>query len=89
MKRFIIATALTLAAASSAMATTYGASATSAAPISSGMASDIRAFVPNADLSNLTVSQVGQFYGLFSNSENLRAGENPAGAIKAILQQNG
>lgn len=89
MKRFIIATALTLAAASSAMATTYGAPTTGSAPISSSMAFDIRSYVPNADLSNLTVSQVGQFYALFSKSENLRSGENPAGAIQVILQQNG
>ena len=86
MKRFIIATALTLAAASSAMATTYGATSATGLPATKQV--EIRALVPNADLSNLSVSQLARFNDLFSNSDNLRAGENPAGAIRAILASN-
>lgn len=84
MKRFIIATALTLAAASSAMATPSSYNTT----LPSTMQFDIRTLVPNADLSNLTISQVGQFYGLFASSDNLGAGDNPAGAVRAILAHN-
>jgi hypothetical protein len=83
MKRFIIATALTLAAASSVMAGTYGTT------LPATLEHDIRTYVPNADLSNLTVSQVSQFYALFAKSENLRSGENPAGTIQVILSNNG
>ncbi len=79
MKRFIIATALTLAAASSAMAAGYGSSLPATTQV------EIRALVPDADLSNLSVSQIARFADLFSNSDNRRAGENPAGTIRAIL----
>jgi uncharacterized secreted protein with C-terminal beta-propeller domain len=41
--------------------------------------------VPNADLDNLTTSQVAAIYGLFANSENLRVGNDPAGQLKVIL----
>jgi Spy/CpxP family protein refolding chaperone len=86
MKRFIIATALTLAAASSAMATTYGADYNTSLPSTTQV--EIRALVPEADLGNLTIAQVAQFNDLFSNSDLRRAGENPAGRIRAILAQN-
>lgn len=45
----------------------------------------IKTFVPNADLNNLTNTQYARFVLLLSSSENLRSGENPAGAIKVIL----
>ena len=82
MKSFMIATALTLAAASSALASgnTVGVAATTQV--------EIRALVPNADLSNLSVAQVARFNDLFSNSDLRRAGENPAGAVRAILASN-
>lgn len=80
MKRFIIAAALTLAAGSSVFASTVGVPATTQV--------EIRALVPNADLSNLTVAQVARFNDLFSNSDLRRAGENPAGAVRAILALN-
>lgn len=80
MKRFMIATALTLAAASSVFASTVGVPATTQV--------EIRALVPNADLSNLTVAQVARFNDLFSNSDLRRAGENPAGQVRAILALN-
>lgn len=41
--------------------------------------------VPNADLEGLTNIQVAAIYGLFSQSENLRVGNDPAGQLKAIL----
>jgi hypothetical protein len=41
--------------------------------------------VPDADLSNLTNGQWARFHVLFSNSANLRAGEDPAARIKIIL----
>ena len=85
MKRFIIATALTLAAASSAMASSTTLSSTGV-PATTQV--EIRALVPNADLSNLTVAQVARFTDLFSNSDLRRAGENPAGAVRAILALN-
>lgn len=80
MKRFMIAAALTLAAGSSVFASTVGVPATTQV--------EIRALVPNADLSNLTVAQVARFNDLFSNSDLRRAGENPAGAVRAILALN-
>jgi hypothetical protein len=82
MKRFIIATALTLAAASSAMASGYSIGLPATTQV------EVRALVPNADLSNLTVAQVARFNDLFSNSDLRRAGENPAGQVRAILALN-
>ena len=79
MKRFMIATALTLAAASSAMASGFNVGVPATTQV------EIRALVPNADLSNLSVAQVARFNDLFSNSDLRRAGENPAGAVRAIL----
>ena len=86
MKRFIIAAALTLAAASSAMATTNGT--VSAVGLPATTQAEIRALVPNADLSNLSVAQLARFNDLFSNSDLRSAGENPAGAVRAILALN-
>lgn len=82
MKPFFIATALTLAAASSALAVG------SAFDLPATTQIEIRALVPNADLSNLTVAQVARFNDLFSNSDLRRAGENPVGAVRAILALN-
>lgn len=82
MKRFMIATALTLAAASSALA------AGTAMDLPATTQVEIRALVPNAELSNLSVAQVARFNDLFSNSDLRRAGENPAGQIRAILALN-
>ena len=79
MKTFMIATALTLAAASSAFATN------SAVGVPATTQVEIRALVPNADLSNLSVAQIARFNDLFSNSDLRRASENPAGAVRAIL----
>ena len=82
MKRFMIATALTLATASSAMALGFDTM------LPATMQYQIRTLVPNADLNGLTVAQVARFNTLFLSSENFRSGENPAGAIRAILASN-
>jgi hypothetical protein len=79
MKRIVLATALVVASAAGAFA--------QSAPValSSAIQSQIQMLVPGADLSNLTNAQYAQIVSLFSNSENLSAGSNPAGAVKAIL----
>jgi len=79
MKRIILASALVAASAFGAMA--------QEAPValSSAITSQILTMVPNADLSNLSNAQYAQLVTLFSNSENLSAGSNPSGAVKAIL----
>jgi hypothetical protein len=79
MKSFILASALIAAAATGAVAQT--------APValSSAIVSQIQTMVPGADLSNLSNAQYAQFVSLFSNSEDLSAGNNPVGAVKAIL----
>lgn len=79
MKRFILASALFAAAATGAVAQT--------APVmlSSAIQSQIMTWIPGADLSNLTNAQYAQIVSLFSNSDDLSAGSNPSGAVKAIL----
>lgn len=79
MKRIILASALMAAAATGAYAQT------AAVALSSAIVSSIEQLVPGADLSNLTSAQYGQLVALFSSSENLGAGEDPAGQIKVIL----
>ncbi|MES2542790.1 MAG: hypothetical protein V4720_03765 [Pseudomonadota bacterium] len=80
MKSFVLATALVAVSAFSAMAQ-------QSAPValSSSIQSQILNWVPDADLSNLTNSQYARIVTLFSKSENLRAGEDPAGQVKVIL----
>lgn len=79
MKRIILASALLAASA-------FGAFAQSApVALSSSIQSQILTLVPDADLSSLSNVQYAQLVTLFSNSENLSAGSDPAGAVKAIL----
>lgn len=79
MKNLILVSALVAASA-------FGAVAQEAPfALSSAIQSQILTLVPSADLSNLTTEQYAQLVGLFSNSDNLRAGSDPAGAIKVIL----
>jgi hypothetical protein len=79
MKRIILATALVAASA-------FGAVAQEApVALSSAIQSQILTLVPDADLSNLTNVQYAQLVSLFSNSDNLGSGNNPAGSIKVIL----
>lgn len=79
MKRILLATALIAAAATGAVAQT--------APValSSAIATQIEAWVPGADLTSITTSQYAQIVSLFSSSDNLRAGNDPIGQVKAIL----
>ncbi len=80
MKSVILATALVAVSA-------FSVSAQEAAPValSSAIQSQILAWVPDADLSNLTTSQYARLVSLFSNSDNLNAGEDPVGQVKVIL----
>lgn len=79
MKSFVLASALVAASA-------FGAFAQEApVPLSSAITSQILTLVPDADLSSLTNAQYAQLVSLFSSSENLSAGANPTGAIKAII----
>jgi hypothetical protein len=79
MKRIVLATALIAASA-------FGAVAQEApVMLSSAIQSQILTLVPSADLSGLSNVQYAQLVTLFSNSENLSAGSNPAGAVEAIL----
>ena len=79
MKRFALVTALVAVSAVGAFA--------QQAPVqlSSAIESQIMAWVPNADLSNLTNAQYAQLVSLFANSENLRTGNDPIGQVKLIL----
>ena len=79
MKRIVLASALIAASAFGAVAQQ------SSVVLSSAIQSQILTMVPSADLTSLTTSQYARLVSLFSNTENLRAGENPAGAIKVIL----
>jgi hypothetical protein len=79
MKYLVLASAVVAASAFSALAQT--------APValSSAIEAQVLALVPDADLTNLTNAQYAQLVSLFGNSENLRAGADPEGAVKAIL----
>lgn len=76
MKKIIIASLIALSASTAAFA---------GGTVSSAIAIEVSRLVPGADLSNLTPSQSGRLHALFSNSKNLRSGENPAGQIRVIL----
>jgi hypothetical protein len=79
MKRIVLATALVAAS-------TFGAVAQGVpVMLPSAIEWQIVSLVPTADLSDLTNAQYAQLVTLFSNSENLSAGANPAGTVKAIL----
>ena len=79
MKRVLLSVTLLFATASVVFAQT--------APIrlSPTAIAQVKTYVPNADLENLTVVQYAQLVTLLDNSHNLRAGEDPDGAIKVIL----
>ncbi len=79
MKSILLASALIVASVTGAVAQT--------APValSSAVQSQILNWVPGADLTNITTSQYAQIVSLFSSSDNLRTGNDPAGQVKAIL----
>jgi hypothetical protein len=79
MKRIALVAALVAAS-------TVGAFAQQAPiALSSAIESQVMAWVPNADLSNLSSAQYAQLVSLFSSSENLRTGNDPIGQVKVIL----
>lgn len=79
MKSLVLASVLVAASA-------FGAIAQEApVALSSAITTQIMSLVPDADLSSLTNAQYAQLVSLFANSENLSAGANPAGAVKAII----
>ncbi|MES2844281.1 MAG: hypothetical protein V4747_04565 [Pseudomonadota bacterium] len=82
MKRILLATALTIATVASASAMTMTPTG-----LSSNVVSEIQRLVPGADLTNISTAQLAEINGLFANSDNLNAGNNPRGALKAILNQ--
>lgn len=79
MKSLVLAATMIAAVASGAVAQTSSVS------LSSAIESQILQWVPNADLSNLTTMQYAQIVSLFASSDNLRAGNDPAGQVKIIL----
>ena len=79
MKRILLATAIVATTAAGAFAQSTPVMLTSA------IEAQVMTYVPGADLSNLTTSQYARLVSLFASSDNLRAGENPTGAVKVIL----
>ncbi|MCX7287817.1 MAG: hypothetical protein NTW20_09725 [Rhodobacterales bacterium] len=79
MKRIALASALVALSALGAIAQN------APVPLSAAIQSQILMLVPGADLSSLTNVQYAQLVSLFSNSDNVSAGANPVGAVKAIL----
>ncbi len=71
-----------------------GASVSSvAAMTTTGQLSEVnrieaQSYVPNGDFSNLTPAQVTAIDLLLLSSDDLRAGENPAGKIAKILERS-
>ena len=81
MKRILIATVIALAG------TTASFAATGPDGLSQALRLEVSRLAPNADLNNLSAKQVSAIEALFVDSENLRSGSNPAGAIGVILGQ--
>lgn len=79
MKNLVLATAMIATS-------TVGAFAqTAPVALSSAIESQIMTMVPGADLANLSNSQYARLVSLFASSDNLRAGNDPTGQIKAVL----
>lgn len=79
MKRLALVTALIAATATGALAQQ------ATVPLTSAVQSQILSWIPDADLSNLTNSQYARIVSLFASSDNLRAGNDPAGQVRIIL----
>lgn len=79
MKSFALAAALVTASALGALA--------QQAPVqlSSAIQTQIRAWVPGVDLTNLTTAQYARIVSLFASPDNLSGGSDPAGQVRAIL----
>jgi hypothetical protein len=79
MKSLVLAATMIAAVASGAIAQT------STVALSSAIESQIRQWVPGADLTSLTTMQYAQIVSLFASSDNLRTGNDPVGQVKVIL----
>ncbi len=82
MKNLILATLIAGASVSSAFAMT------TTAQLSEVNRIEAQRFVPNGDFTNLTPAQVTAIDLLLLSSEDLGAGENPAGKIAKILERS-
>lgn len=81
MKRILLASVLALSAGTAVYADSMSGT------LNSGVALEVSRMVPNADVSNLSRDQIVALENLFSNSENLRSGNDPAGEVRRILGQ--
>jgi len=79
MKRIIAATAILATIGTSSFAMV------SQDQLPANVRLQITQMVPDADLEDLTTSQLSEINSLFSNRDNLRAGNDPAGHLKVIL----
>jgi hypothetical protein len=79
MKRILMATVIALAG------TTASFAETGSNGLSQALRLDVSRLAPNADLNNLNAKQVSMIEELFADSENLKSGSNPSGAIGVIL----
>jgi len=81
MKRILLATVLALSTGTAVYADSMSGT------LNSGVALEVSRLVPGADLNNLSRDQVVAIENIFVNSENLRSGNDPAGAIRVILSE--
>ncbi|MGO4916323.1 hypothetical protein [Pseudogemmobacter sp. W21_MBD1_M6] len=80
MKRFIIASLITLGAATAASAMTANNE------LSQGQLLEVRMIAPTADVSNLTLSQAFQIETILANDKDNDVAKN--GAIHAVLNRS-
>lgn len=78
MKKFLLATTVAVAALSTGFAV-------SAQELSSNVRTQIMQYVPDANLDNLSATQIAELNGLFINTDNLSSGGDPAGVIMQVL----
>lgn len=81
MKRLLISSALVVVAATGAMASGLNGQLPQTTKY------EVRLLVPNANLDNLTVLQAQRISAVISSSEARSAGDDPAGTIRSILNQ--
>jgi hypothetical protein len=79
MKRILMATVIALAG------TTASFAETGSNGLSQALRLEVSRLAPNADLNNLSAKQVSMIEELFADSENVKSGSNPNGAIGVIL----
>jgi hypothetical protein len=81
MKRILLASVLALSAGTAVYADSMSGA------LNTGVALEVSRLVPTADVSSLSRDQIIALENLFSNSENLRSGNDPAGEVRRILSQ--